>query len=281
MSDKPANAHQAEFWNGPGGETWTTQRDRFNAMLRPIGHVTIARARPQPGEHVLDVGCGTGDTTGDLAKHVAPGGSVTGLDISETMLRSAREIADAHPVPVAFHAADAQTHAFDEAAFDLVFSRFGVMFFDDSVAAFANLRRALRPGGRLAFACWQAVARNGWVHVARDVVARHVELPPPEDPRAPSPFAFAEADYVRGILDAAGFRGVALESHETTVLTGRSLETAVETVTDRGPLSRAIHDAPKDVQARIHAELLEALSPHAGDDGVRLGAGVWIVTADA
>ncbi len=278
MTDN-ANVDQAEFWNGPGGETWTTQRDRFNAMLRPLGHAVIAVAKPQPGEHVIDVGCGTGDTTGDLARHVAPEGSVTGFDISETMLRTAREIADAHPVPVRFHVADAQTHDFDEAAYDLVFSRFGVMFFEDSVAAFANLRRALKPSGRLAFACWQEVGRNGWVHVARDVVARHIDLPPPEDPRAPGPFAFRDADYVRGILGDAGFGDIGIDAHESTVLTGRTVETAVETVTDRGPMARAIHDAPKDVQARIRAELTEALSPHIHDDGVRLSAGVWLVTA--
>jgi len=274
-----ANADQAEFWNGPGGETWTTQRDRFNAMLRPIGHAAIAVAQPQAGEHVVDVGCGTGDTTGDLARHVTPGGSVTGFDISETMLATAREIADDHAVPVQFHAADAQTHAFDEAAYDLVFSRFGVMFFEDSVAAFANLRRALKPGGRLTFACWQEVGRNGWVHIARDVVARHVELPPPEDPRAPGPFAFGEADYVRNVVADAGFADVAIEEHATTVLTGRTLDGAIETVTDRGPMSRAIHDASEAVQATIRAELHEALRPHMQDDGVRLGAGVWLVTA--
>lgn len=280
MSERTqANADQSEFWNGPGGETWTVQRDRFNTMLGPIGLEAIERAAPKPGESVLDVGCGTGDTTVELARRVAPTGSVTGIDISETMLSTAREINADAAGWVKFDRADAQTADFDGKTFDLVFSRFGVMFFDDSVAAFTNLRRALRREGRIVFACWQPVARNGWVHVARDIVARHVTLEPPGDPRAPGPFAFGEEGYVRGILDKTGFQDVALESHETTVLTGRSLETAVETVTERGPMSRAIHDASEPLQARIRADLTEALADHVHDDGIRLSAAVWLVSA--
>jgi SAM-dependent methyltransferase len=277
------NTDQAEFWNGPGGETWTTQRDRFNTMLRPIGLAAIARAAPQAGEHVLDVGCGTGETTGDLARHVAPGGSVTGLDISELMLAEARRFNQDHDVPVTFHAADAQLHAFEEAAFDLVFSRFGVMFFEDSVAAFANLRRALKPEGRLAFACWQSVERNGWVHVPRDIVAKHIALAGPTDPTAPGPFAFGPEGRAAGLLRDAGFRDIAVEAHDTEVTMGGggSVEAAVHAVTDQGPLSRAIHDAPEDVQQRIREDLTEALAHHADDDAVRLGAGVWLVTARA
>ncbi|NQV81162.1 MAG: class I SAM-dependent methyltransferase [Alphaproteobacteria bacterium] len=276
------NADQADFWNGPGGETWTTQRDRFNAMLGPIGDAAIARARPSPGEHVLDVGCGTGHTTGDLAQRVAPGGSVMGLDISELMLQEARRFNEGHAVPVRFHAADAQTHRFDDDAFDLVFSRFGVMFFEDSVAAFANLYRALKPGGRLAFACWQPVDRNAWVHVPGGIVARHIPVDGPgKDPSAPGPFALGAQDRIAEILGAAGFGDLAIEGHETLVLMGGggSIEAAVRAVTHQGPLSRAIHDAPEETQTRIRDDLTAALADHTQDDGVRLGAGVWLVTA--
>ena len=282
MTDRPSpNADQAEFWNGPGGETWTSQRDRFNTMLRAIGAEAIKRAQPQAGEHALDVGCGTGETTGDLARHVAPGGSVTGLDISELMLSEARRHNQDHDVPVRFHVADAQVHAFKDATFDLVFSRFGVMFFEDSVAAFANLRRALKPEGRLAFACWQSVDRNGWVHVPRDIVAQHIALEGPADPTAPGPFAFGLEGRAADLLRAAGFADVTVEPHATQVVMGGggSVEAAVLAVTDQGPLSRAIHDAPEEVQQRIRDDLTAALSDHAHDDGVRLGAGVWLVTA--
>ena len=282
MTDRPsANADQADFWNGPGGETWTTQRDRFNTMLRPIGLEVLKRAQPQSGEHVLDVGCGTGETTGDLARHVTPGGSVTGLDISDLMLDEARKHNQGHNVPVHFHAADAQTHAFDDDAFDLVFSRFGVMFFEDSVAAFANLARALKPNGRLTFACWQDVDRNGWVHVPRDIVARHIALEGLGDPAAPGPFAFGAEGRAAALLGKAGFGDVTVEAHDSEVVMGGSgsVEAAVYTVTDQGPLSRAIHDAPEDVQARIREDLTTALADHVYDDGVRLGAGVWLVTA--
>lgn len=283
MTDRPSpNADQAEFWNGPGGETWTTQRDRFNAMLRPIGLEVLKRAQPQAGEHVLDVGCGTGETAGDLAREVTPGGSVTGLDISDLMLAEARRHNQGHDVPVQFHAADAQTHAFDDDAFDLVFSRFGVMFFENSVAAFANLARALKPQGRLTFACWQSVDRNGWVHLPRDIVARHITLEGPgPDPTAPGPFAFGAEGRAAELLGQAGFRDVTVEAHDTKVVMGGggSVEAAVHAVTDQGPLSRAIHDAPDDVQARIRDDLTAALADHVHDDGVRLGAGVWLVTA--
>ena len=268
------NADQADFWNGPGGETWTTQRDRFNAMLGSIGDEAIARARPQPGEHVLDVGCGTGHTTSDLARRVAPGGSVMGLDISALMLQGARRFNAGHDVPVHFHAADAQTHDFDDHAFDLIFSRFGVMFFEDRVAAFANLYRTLKPGGRLAFACWQPVARNAWVHVPGEIVARHIPLDGPgKDPSVPGPFAFGAQDRIGEILGAAGFRDLAIEGHETLVLMGGggSVEAAVHAVTHQGPLSPTIHDAPDEVQARIRGDLTAALADHAHDDGVRLG----------
>jgi len=282
MTDRPSpNADQAEFWNGPGGETWTSQRDRFNTMLRAIGAEAIKRAQPQAGEHALDVGCGTGETTGDLARHVAPGGSVTGLDISELMLSEARRHNQDHDVPVRFHVADAQVHAFEDATFDLVFSRFGVMFFEDSVAAFANLRRALKPEGRLAFACWQSVDRNGWVHVPRDIVAQHIALEGSADPTAPGPFAFGPEGRAADLLRQAGFADVTVEPHATQVVMGGggSVEAAVLAVTDQGPLSRAIHDAPEEVQQRIRDDLTAALSDHAHADGVRLGAGVWLVTA--
>jgi SAM-dependent methyltransferase len=283
MTDlRTPNADQAEFWNGPGGETWTTQRDRFNTMLRPIGLEVLKRAQARAGEHVLDVGCGTGETTGYLARLVTPGGSVTGLDISDLMLAEARRHNQGHDVPVKFHAADAQTHAFDDDAYDLVFSRFGVMFFEDSVAAFANLARALKPNGRLTFACWQTVDRNAWVHLPRDIVARHIALEDPgANPTAPGPFAFGAEGRALDLLRQAGFGDVTVEAHGTEVVMGGggSVETAVHAVTDQGPLSRAIHDAPEAVQARIRDELTTTLAGHMDDDGVRLGAGVWLVTA--
>ena len=283
MTDRPTpNSDQAEFWNGPGGETWTTQRERFNTMLRPIGLEVLKRAQARAGEHVLDVGCGTGETTNYLARLVTPGGSVTGLDISDLMLAEARRHNQVHDVPVQFHAADAQTYAFCDDAYDLIFSRFGVMFFEDSVAAFANLARALKSTGRLTFVCWQSMDRNAWVHLPRDIVAQHIALDGPgANPTAPGPFAFGDEGRALSLLNRAGFDNVTVEGHDTEVLMGGggSIETAVHAVTDQGPLSRAIHDAPEAVQTRIRDDLTMMLASHQHDDGVRLGAGVWLVTA--
>ena len=283
MTDRPTpNSDQAEFWNGPGGETWTTQRERFNTMLRPIGLEVLKRAQARAGEHVLDVGCGTGETTNYLARLVTPGGSVTGLDISDLMLAEARRHNQVHDVPVQFHAADAQTYAFCDDAYDLIFSRFGVMFFEDSVAAFANLARALKSTGRLTFVCWQSMDRNAWVHLPRDIVAQHIALDGPgANPTAPGPFAFGDEGRALSLLNRAGFDNVTVEGHDTEVLMGGggSIETAVHAVTDQGPLSRAIHDAPEAVQTRIRDDLTMMLAGHQHDDGVRLGAGVWLVTA--
>ena len=283
MTERQApNSDQAEFWNGPGGETWTRQRKQFNTMLRPIGLEVLKRAQAQAGEHVLDVGCGTGETTSDLARLVTPGGSATGLDISDLMLAEARRHNQGHDVPVQFHTADAQNYAFDDDAYDLIFSRFGVMFFEDSVAAFANLGRALKSTGRLTFVCWQSVDRNAWVHLPRDIVAQHIVLDGPgTKSNAPGPFAFGDEGRALSLLNQAGFDDVTVEAHETDVLMGGggSIETAVHAVTDQGPLSRVIHDAPEAVQTRIRDDLTMMLAGHQHDDGVRLGAGVWLVSA--
>ena len=280
------NATQIEFWNGETGQNWVSHDALMEAMLQPLGEAVMDSLSLKPGEHVLDIGCGCGHTSLSLADRVGAEGSVTGIDISAPMLAVASQLAAEHNTwhnSVQFLEADAQTHRFTPGSYDAAFSRFGVMFFEDSVAAFANLRRALKAEGRLAFACWQSVERNGWVHVPRDIVARHIALEGPADPTAPGPFAFGPEGRAAGLLRDAGFRDITVEAHDTEVVMGGggSVEAAVYAVTDQGPLSRAIHDAPEDVQQRIREDLTAALSDHAQDDAVRLGAGVWLVTARA
>src|SRR5262249_40712661 len=165
-------------------------------------------------------GCGCGDTTVELSKGVAPGGSATGVDISAPMLERARALAEAQRAAARFELADAQTHAFPPASADVVFSRFGIMFFADPTAAFANLRRALTPSGRLAFVCWQALPENAWMAVPMLAALQHLPPPPLPGPEAPGPFSFADPARVRRILEGAGFRSVQLEDVRETLTVG-------------------------------------------------------------
>jgi SAM-dependent methyltransferase len=240
------------------------------------------RASIMPGESVLDVGCGCGDTSLDLASRVGAAGFVSGIDLSAVMLARARERAlERRMSNVEFVQADAQTHAFERTGYDALFSRFGVMFFADPVAAFANLRRALAPGARLAFVCWQELKRNPWMLVPVLAMAKHVEMPPPADPTAPGPFAFADAERLRGILSQAGFADISIESEEQslTLAGGGDLDRAVDLVQQLGPVGRLLAGVDAAVRARVRDSVYEALTPYATPTGVRLDGAAFVVTA--
>ena len=214
------NAQQIQYWNDTGPR-WVAQQNVIDDQIRQLGRLAMDRSTVQPGERVLDVGCGCGDTTVELAGRVAPGGTVTGIDISAPMLERARERARTQGAAARFELADAQTHAFAPAIVDVIFSRFGVMFFTDPTAAFANLRRALTPGGRLAFVCWQALPDNPWMFVPLGAALQYLPTPPLPGPDAPGPFSFADPGRVRTILAGAGFRDVAFEDvREVLTLVG-------------------------------------------------------------
>jgi len=210
-TDRP-NAEQRHYWNETAGPKWVAFQAQIDDHIRPFGHRAIDRAAPREGEHLLDVGCGCGETTLDLGRRVGANGSATGVDISAVMLRRAQQRAEETGLRnVRFVEADAQTHAFPPGSFDALYSRFGVMFFADPPAAFANLRRALRPGGRLAFVCWQAVQKNPWMFVPMAAAMQHIALPLPAGADAPGPFAFADRDRVARILAQTGFVDVEIE----------------------------------------------------------------------
>jgi SAM-dependent methyltransferase len=282
MESSRPNAEQIAYWN-ERGKQWVAVNDMLDAMIGPLGRRALDRARVAAGESVLDVGCGCGDTTLELARRVGPSGRVFGVDISAPMLARARERARAAgATQVTFEQADAQTHAFPPATFDLIFSRFGVMFFVDPTAALANLRLALRPGGRLTFVCWQAFPQNPWMAVPLMAAAAHVTLPPPPAPGAPGPFSFADDQRVRTILGDAGFADVAVDAlHEPLALAGRGgLEAAVEfALTGVGPLTAAMRDAGPAAVAPVRAAVREALAPYVAGDSVRLPSAAWIVSA--
>jgi SAM-dependent methyltransferase len=247
--------------------------------LRPLGLKAMAALSPQPGERLIDIGCGCGDTTMELARRVGAEGAVLGADISAPMLAVARARAAAAGFSQArFVEADAQTRIFEPA--DGVFSRFGVMFFTDPTAAFANLRRALRPGGRIAFVCWRALTENPWMTVPMAGVLPLLPEPPPAPPLdAPGPFAFADPARVLNILTAAGFGEIDIHESRQQIGWG-DLETSARTALSVGPVALAVRSNP-DLTDKIAAAVREALAPYATRDGVKLDSSVWIVRASA
>jgi SAM-dependent methyltransferase len=278
MSEAAPNAGQAAYWNQQAGPTWAQLQEPLDRQLAPLGARAIAALRPRPGERILDVGCGAGAASLELARAVAPGGRVLGVDISRPLLEAARARAEGL-AGVDFLEADAQAHPFEPASFDGAFSRFGVMFFADPPAAFGNIRRALKPGGRLAFVCWREPALNPVMTLAMTAARPYVEAPPPPQPGAPGPFAFADPDHVRTILSAAGFAGVELTPFEAKIGSG-DLEATLGLSLRVGPLGAILRENPGKREAVIDA-VREAYRPHEGPDGVKLDSATWIVTARA
>ena len=274
------NTDQAAYWNGPAGRRWMERQDTQDVFLAPISELLLDRSHPENGERVVDIGCGCGATAIELAQRVAPTGYVLGMDISAPMLGRARERAPAD-LPLEFVLADATVHAFEPRRTDLLFSRFGVMFFADPVLSFANMRKALRVGGRLAFACWREPRNNPWMMVALQEAYKHVPRPPEVGPDDPGPFAFANEQRVRRILAEAGFSSIAMEVCDLTldVAFGRGLEAAVNGALEVGPTSRALEGQPPEVMATVANAIRIAYAPLAKGDSIPLLASVWIVTA--
>jgi SAM-dependent methyltransferase len=277
-----ANADQIAYWNGPGGQRWAARQQAQDVLLAPIADVLVDRARPTAGERVIDVGCGSGATTVALARKVAPSGHVFGVDVSGPMLERARQNAPGE-LPVDFALADATVYPFDPESFDLVASRFGVMFFAEPALSFANLRRALRPSGRLAFACWREPRENPFFMAPLHAAYKHVPKLPKQGPEDPGPFAFASETRVHRILGEAGFSGIEMEPCNLAldVAIGRGLEAAVQGALEIGPASRALEGHPADVRAAAMNSIREALTPFAKGQTVPLPASIWIVTARA
>jgi len=277
---KTANRDQVEHWNDSEATgDWVTYQERYDRMLEPFAGLILGAAALTPGEQVLDVGCGCGATTLAAARAVAPG-AVTGIDLSAAMLaRASHNAALAGLGNASFEQADAQVHGFS-ASYDAVISRFGVMFFADPVAAFANLLAATRPGGRLAFTCWQPLADNEWLLVPLAAVAEHVPLPDPDEPGAPGMFSLSSSDRLRQVLSDAGWRDIAAESQRTPIVVGGgTLDDAIGFLRGRSIVRRMLADADTATRDRAMDSVRDALASHADGDEVRLAASVWLVTA--
>lgn len=275
------NAEQIRYWNEIMGPQWAAVDDILSAQIRPLGLRALERLDVRPGERVLDIGCGGGETTVEIGRRVGPSGRAVGVDISDPLAERARR-ATADLAHIEIRVADAQTAQFDAESFDGLFSRFGVMFFADPEAAFSNLRRALRSGGRIAFVCWRDFADNPWLTLPAMAAAKHLPIKRPE-PNAPGPFAFADAVRVRGILERAGFVQINHEAFDQaqTIAGGEPLEVAVSLLMRLGPAGMALRDAnagPELVDA-VRASVREAIAPFQTPNGVSIPSATWIVTA--
>jgi SAM-dependent methyltransferase len=273
-----ANSAQVDYWNAAAGATWARFQEQLDRQIEPLGLEAMRLLALSEREHVLDVGCGCGQSSLQLVERVGAAGAVVGVDVSSPMLEVARRRSSAYPPSrLAFLQADAQVADLGIETFDALYSRFGVMFFADPAAAFGNLRRSLKRGGRLGFVCWRPLQDNPWMQVP--LQAALPLLPPitPSDPNAPGPFAFADADRVHSILADAGFRAISAHAFDA-VIGADGLDQSVELALRVGPLGAALREHP-DRKTALAGAVRQALSAHLTPRGVQLGAGVWIVLA--
>jgi len=276
----PANQDQVDFWNGRMGHEWVVLQERMDANLSAIHQALMPFAAPKAGEAVLDIGCGTGTTSMALADAVGPKGRVTGLDVSREMLGLAKQ-RGAGRANLNFVESDASQAAF-QPEYDLLFSRFGVMFFDDPAARFANLRQAARPGGRIAFVCWRTPQENLWASAPMAAAKPFLPDMPPVDPLAPGPFAFADADRIRAILEQAGFKDTRIEKFDGVMDMGRDLDLTAAQMLRIGPVARATADMDEAAKAKVIEAVREALGRFIRADGsIAPPVACWLVAARA
>lgn len=276
------NTDQADFWSSEAGQVWVSHQDEFDTLLQQALEAVLQHAAPRPGESVLDVGCGTGASSLRLSDMVGDAGRVIAVDIAPPLLNRARTRAGAR-ANLRFEHGDAQTHPFDPASADLVFSRFGVMFFADPLAAFANLRRAARPGGRLAMICWQGAPDNPWFMVPMQAAMDRLGKPEPIDPHAPGPMAFKDTDRVTGLLSAAGWQKAKGTPVEVDLIPPQTLEGAADFATSAGPATRVLRErnGTDEDAAAICAACANGFAPYLNADGLRIPARLIVYTAVA
>jgi SAM-dependent methyltransferase len=281
-ADTAPNAEIASMMNGAGGDHWVAHATRHDRALAPYGVAVLGAAAISAGERILDVGCGTGTMTRTAARHAGEG-SALGVDIGRPLVEEARAEtrAERGPANVAFEQADAQVHPFPPGAFDAVVSRFGVMFFDDPVAAFANLRRGMASGGRLAFACWQTLLLNDWMLVPMSAMVEYLGMPDVVGPGAPGPFSLDDPDRIRSILTKSGFAGVELAEEAHPMWLGTDLDDAVGYM-EGHPIAQVMSEGkPPELVRKAMTALRPAIAPHVTPGGVFLPSKAWIVTARA
>jgi SAM-dependent methyltransferase len=275
------NAEVIRWWAQLEGPHYVTEAERYDNMLQAFSDVMFEASELQPGERVLDIGCGNGSTTIEAATRVRPGGVAVGVDVSPPMLAFAHRRASASGVTEAtFVQADAQVHAFDRGSFDAVISRNGLMFFEDPDAAFANLARSLRPGGRIAFLAPQGPDHSEWIMAAGIAAAPHIGIPQGLGPNTPGPYGLADPDRTRAILERAGFTSISIESLIRPMRIGADIEDALGFIGSMPRVADLLAAAPTDKQHAAIDAVRAVLEPYAHADGVVLhNNGEWLVTA--
>lgn len=271
-----------EDWAGEMGERWLAGLDRFESMISPVGDALLDRADFRPGEHVVDIGCGGGATTREIARSVQPGGQVVGLDISPALVAEARRrAAEAGLDNVSFIAGDAAKVLPPGAPFDRLHSRFGTMFFADPDAAFGNLGRMLRPGGRLDIAVWAPAKGNPWVAGLLGILRNHIDIPPPP-PGAPGPFSLDDPERVRHLLEGGGFSDIDIHFWQGRQLlggAGSTADSAARFMFDSMSWGKLLAQQPAAIQSMVGAEVRELFKAHETPAGVVMGANAWLVSA--
>ena len=277
MATRPiANTDQADAWDGDEGDYWARNEERYNAVIRGYSHRLLEAARIQPGERVLDIGCGCGESSRAAARASAPG-RVLGVDLSAHMLARARERARSEGLAHAqFEQADAQVHPFEPAAFDVEISRFGVMFFSDPAAAFGNLRRALCPGGRLALLAWRGLEHNEWIREIRATLAVGRPLPPPP-PGAPGPLGLSDPATVRPILAGAGFQGITFTAISDPMTYGHRREEVFDFILGTPMAQDVLSELESAVREKALDALRALLDRHQTKDGIQFQSSAWLI----
>ena len=273
------NPRGAEFWNSTMGHSWVSQQAAISDVFTSVTSVSLDAAAAKPGEHVIDIGCGTGDTLLAFAKVVGPSGSVLGVDVSVPMLGFAKHrAAEAGLGNVTCALADATSYAFEPRWADLVYSRFGVMFFDDPIKAFTNIRSGMKAGGRLVFVCFRSMPESPWFRVPIEAARPHVPPQPTVDPMAPGMFSLAREERLRGILTEAGFREMALKATDVPIH-GKDITQSMAFITQAGPLPALLENASDEQRTRATEAVRNALAANIGADGCGLHVGLWLVSA--
>jgi ubiquinone/menaquinone biosynthesis C-methylase UbiE len=283
----PTNLEATEAWNGPLFDIWRDFQAVVVSNAKAHGDAALADHRPEPGHHVLDIGCGLGDSTVQLAELVGPKGHAHGVDVAERMIAGAREQAErlAGVRNVSFEVVDVQAAQFAE-TYDYAFARFGTMFFANPVLALRNVRNALRGGGRLNMVVWRRKLDNEWLYRAETIVEQFTERPEEYDEPTcgPGPFSMANADTVTDILKHAGFDGIQLKRQDLLIKIGENLEDAVDLVMSIGPAGEVLRlwgERVDEIRPTVRRALLEGMADMLREDGVYAGSSTWAVRATA
>ena len=279
MEDK--NIKQKQFWSGAGGDVWVDKQREMDIMLNPLGERVIQGLDLKEETKILDIGCGCGATTLEIAKLVNQG-EVIGVDISEPMLERATQTAsDMALTNISYQVKDVQVDEMPNKYFDIAFSRFGVMFFEDPFEAFNNINHSLKDDGQLSFVCWQHASLNPWQSLSIQVIKEFLDLPAPP-PKSPGPFAFEDKSYIEEILNASGFRDIEIKDNQEDIVmfSGKSIREACEDYLTINPVvTEMLKNSPSELREEILEALIGKFLDYHKDDGLLFPSATWIVTA--